>query len=97
MKAFNPEEVKHQLKEIIVNDLDMSIDMQDIDDNASLYDDGLGLDSIAIINFIVLIEKKFGISFNENEISARLFSSINNLADFVGSRASVSSQPLKSL
>jgi acyl carrier protein len=97
MKAFNPEEVKHQLKEIIVNDLDMSIEMQDIDDNASLYDDGLGLDSIAIINFIVLIEKKFGISFNENEISARLFSSINNLADFVGTRISVPSQPLKSL
>ena len=74
---------KLKLKELIVNDLDVNVNLEDIKDEVSLYDGGLGLDSIAIINFLVLIEKKFEISFDENEISAKVFSTINNLAELV--------------
>jgi acyl carrier protein len=83
MKALSYEEVKSEMKYIIVHDLDANIRMEDIDDDMSLYDEGLGLDSISVINFIVLIEKKFGIGFEENEISSKLFSNINTLAEFV--------------
>lgn len=83
MKESSYEDVKSELKGIIVHDLDVNIKMEDIDDEVSLYDDGLGLDSISVINFIVLIEKKLGISFEENEISSKLFSNINNLSEFV--------------
>ena len=58
MKESSYEDVKSELKGIIVHDLDVNIKMEDIDDEVSLYDDGLGLDSISVINFIVLIEKK---------------------------------------
>jgi len=83
MKELSYEEVKSGIKDIIVHDLDANIKIEDIDEEASLYDDGLGLDSISIINFIVLIEKKFGIGFEENEISSKLFSNINTLGEFV--------------
>jgi len=86
MKAVSFEDVKSAVKDIIVNDLDANIAREDIDDAVSLYDDGLGLDSIAVINFIVLIENKFGINFEESEISSRLFSNINNLSEFVHSK-----------
>lgn len=95
MQLLNQEEIKSRIKTIIVEDLDASISMEEIQDSVSLYDDGLGLDSIAIINLIVLIEKKFGISINENEISARLFSNINTLAEFIGSKEV--QEPAKSL
>jgi len=74
------------MKDIIVNELDANITMEDIRDDISLYDDGLGLDSIAVINFIVLIERRFGMNFEETEISSRLFSNINNLSEFVYSK-----------
>ena len=75
-----------RIKEIIANDLDMNITVEEIDDNASLYDDGLGLDSIAIINFIVLLEKRFDISFDDSEISARVFHNIRTLTDFIAAK-----------
>ena len=86
MQELTVEEVKDRLKGFIVNDLDANISITDIGDDVSLYDDGLGLDSIAIINLIVLVEKKFDMNFEENEISASLFSNINSLASFVHSK-----------
>ena len=86
MKALSFEDVKSTMKDIIVNELDANITMEDIRDDISLYDDGLGLDSIAVINFIVLIERRFGMNFEETEISSRLFSNINNLSEFVYSK-----------
>jgi acyl carrier protein len=80
------DEIKLKIKEIIAHDLDAGINMEDITDDISLYDDGLGLDSIAIINFIVLLEKKFEISLDESEISAKLFSSVNTLAELLNAK-----------
>lgn len=75
--------IKEKIKEILVNDLDANIDPASLRDDLSLYDDGLGLDSIAIINFIVLIEQKFDITFEGEEISSRLFGNISNLSEFI--------------
>ncbi|MBN9384570.1 MAG: hypothetical protein J0H74_27700 [Chitinophagaceae bacterium] len=75
--------IKEKIREILVNDLDANIDPASLRDDLSLYDDGLGLDSIAIINFIVLVEQKFDITFEGEEISSKLFGNINNLAEFI--------------
>lgn len=75
--------IKSKLKEIIVEDLSVNISPDQIRDDISLYEDGIGLDSISIVNFIVTIEKKFDMKFGENEITARLFSNINSLAEFI--------------
>jgi len=83
MQHLNADQIKGMVKDIILHELDSNISEEDIRDDISLYDDGLGLDSIAIINFIVLVEKKFDISFDETEINAQLFSSINSVVAFL--------------
>ena len=83
MKGQPLEDVKAKVKEIISNDLDVNIAIEDIDDTVPLYDEGLGLDSIAIINFIVLVEKRFDINFSESEISSQLFSNVSNLSQHI--------------
>lgn len=80
---FSIEQVKAKVKDIIVKDLELNLNPNEISDDISLYDDGLGLDSIAIINFVVLIEQRFDIKFNENEISSKLFMNINSLSSFI--------------
>jgi acyl carrier protein len=86
MNELTIAEIKTRLKEIIVNDLEVNIDPSDITDQVSLYDEGLGLDSIAIVNFIVTIEARFNFSFDESEISSKLFGNIETLAEFIDSK-----------
>lgn len=81
--ATSIETVKFKLKDIILNDLDINVNEGEIQDNVSLYEDGIGLDSISIVNFIVLIESKFNISFTENEMDYNMFSSLDNLAAII--------------
>ena len=73
----------NQLKEILVNKLDVNLTYEDIDENASLYEDGLGLDSIAIVELIVLIEKEFAVSIEDEELNVDLFKSLNTLSGFI--------------
>ena len=88
------ERTRVKIKSIIADDLDANIEPDNIKDDISLYDDGLGLDSISIINLIVLLEKRFEIDFEESEISADHFSSVNSLVKFVSTKlASVNNTP----
>jgi acyl carrier protein len=86
METIDLEQVKIKLRQIIVNDLECNIRLDEISDDVSLYEDGIGLDSIAIVNFVVIIENRFGITFEEGEINAGLFSNINNLSVLVSSK-----------
>jgi acyl carrier protein len=86
METIAQNQVIKKLKEIIAYDLDANISIEDIHEDISLYEDGIGLDSIAIVNFIVLIENRFNLEFEENEINGQLFSSLNNLAVFINAK-----------
>ncbi len=80
------ENIINNLKEIISNKLDVSIKINEIDDNIPLFEDGLGLDSIAIVNLIVLIEAEFNFKFQDEEITMSLFQDLNTLASFIEER-----------
>lgn len=86
MEKLSLEPVKNKLKEIIAKNLDANISIGDIDDEASLYEDGIGLDSISIVNLIVQIESNFNFSFEEDEINSDLFRNVNSLADFISAK-----------
>ena len=75
--------IMDQLKEIIVKKLDVNLTLDEIDENVSLYEDGLGLDSIAIVDLIVTIEKDFSISIEDDELNADLFKNLSTLAEFI--------------
>lgn len=85
MNSLTLEEIKLKLKTIISDELDANIRLEDIGDDVSLYEDGIGLDSISIINFVVLIESRFYMSFGD-DINAKMFSNINNLATYIYSK-----------
>jgi acyl carrier protein len=76
-------DITGRLKSLISNDLDVNIKESEISFDVSLYEDGLGLDSIAIVDLIVLMEKEFSFTFEENELNADLFKNLNSLAQFI--------------
>jgi acyl carrier protein len=80
------ETLVNQLKKIIAEELDVNLKAEEIDESASLFEDGLGLDSIAVVEFISLIEEKFNFMFSDSELSPEFFSNLNVLANLIGSK-----------
>ncbi len=83
------EHIVDRLKQIIAGKLDVNLKKEEIDETVSLFEDGLGLDSIAIVELIVNIEKEFEISIQDDELNAGLFRSLVVLADFIGQKTSM--------
>ena len=77
-----------QLKDIIVNELDVNLKHEDINENASLFEEGLGLDSVTIMEFISLIEARFSIQFTDEELDFKQFNDLKTLANFVSNKIS---------
>jgi acyl carrier protein len=77
------ENVINQLKHIIAEELDANLKLEEIDETASLFEDGIGLDSVVIMEFITLIEEHFGFEFSDDELNVELFRNLKTLASFI--------------
>ena len=78
-----PEDVVAQLKQIIAYQLDVNIRVEDIAENVSLFEEGMGLDSVIIVEFITLIERHFGFQFSDDELTMEPFKNLRTLATFI--------------
>lgn len=77
------ETTKSRLKDILTEDLDTGLSKSEIGDAQPLFEDGLGLDSIVIMDFIALVEKRFEIEFDDDELNIASFSNLEVLSDLV--------------
>ena len=72
------------LKQQIINALNLEeIEISDIDNDAALFGEGLGLDSIDALELIVLLERNYGIKIKDPAVGKEIFKSVNVLADYV--------------
>lgn len=80
----------NELKQLIIDALnleDMSID--DIETDAPLFGDGLGLDSIDALELGLAIKKKYNIVIDADDSNTRQhFASVANLANYISSQTS---------
>ena len=73
-----------KIKEQIIEALNLEeISPADIDDDAPLFGEGLGLDSIDVLELIVLLERSYGIRFANPSEGKPVFKSINTIAAYV--------------
>jgi acyl carrier protein len=56
---------------------------EDIDENAALFGEGLGLDSIDALELIVLMEKNYGIKLEDPKKGKEIFASIKTMATYI--------------
>ncbi|HSZ71679.1 MAG TPA: phosphopantetheine-binding protein [Cytophagaceae bacterium] len=77
-------ELISNLKKQIVEQLNLvDIEPASIDENAPLFGDGLGLDSIDALELILLMQKKYEIKIATAEEGQKVFSSVKAMADFI--------------
>ncbi|MDN3614371.1 MAG: phosphopantetheine-binding protein [Vibrio gallaecicus] len=83
------ETLHNELKQLIIDALnleDMSID--EIETQAPLFGDGLGLDSIDALELGLAIKKKYNIMIDADDTNTRQhFASVENLANYISSQA----------
>ncbi|MDR4508105.1 MAG: phosphopantetheine-binding protein [Candidatus Brocadiaceae bacterium] len=71
------------LIKIIAEELDVNIKAEEISGDMPFFEDGIGLDSVAIMEFIVLIEKKYNFKFSDEELNFERFKNLATLAAFI--------------
>lgn len=78
------EELIEKLKLEIIQQLNLEdISPEDIDPEAPLFGEGLGLDSIDALELIVLLEKNYGIKIEDPKDGKKIFFSIRTMAEYI--------------
>ena len=80
-------ELHKEIKKMIIECLDLEdIDAEDITDDAPLFVEGLGLDSIDALEIGLMLQKKYGIKLeSDSEATRQHFASVNSLVALVSS------------
>ena len=75
---------ERDIGKFILESINMDMDPGSIDPEAPLYSEGLGLDSIDILEISVALSKRFGITINSEEArSNNIFSSLRALSQYI--------------
>jgi acyl carrier protein len=77
-------ELIEKLKREIIEALNLEdLEPGDIDKDAPLFGEGLGLDSIDALELIVLLEKNYGIKLEDPKDGKKVFFSVQTMADYI--------------
>ncbi len=73
-----------ELKVKLINILNLTdIEPADMDEHSQLVGGELGIDSIDVLEMVVMIEKEYGIKINNKEVGEKVFTSLHALAQFI--------------
>ncbi len=83
--------LEQEIKELIISSLNLEdYSPEDIKSEDTLFDDGLGLDSIDALELGVALQKKYGIKMtNITKIESKHFYSVSSLAKFVAENRTI--------
>ncbi len=69
---------------LLVEGLNLEVAPDSIDPQAPLYGDGLGLDSIDILEVALVVSQRYGFQLrSDDEDNVRIFASLASLADHI--------------
>lgn len=80
------EEIRNRVKRVLVKKLLKGLNPEDIKDDTPLIELGVGVDSVATLEFIVAMEEEFQISIDEGEINMELLANVISISDYISNR-----------
>jgi acyl carrier protein len=76
--------VQQEVAQLIVEALNLEVAPADIEPDEPLYGDGLGLDSIDILEIALVVSKHYGLQLRaDSEDNHRIFSTLRSLSDYI--------------
>jgi acyl carrier protein len=76
--------IKNRIKKVIIHDLELNLHEDDIQ-NIKKLDELFGMDSVAIIELVIGLEKEFGIKIQPEHLNLENFKDLDTLSDFINS------------
>lgn len=79
--------LQNELAELIVQALNLDVAAADINPDDPLYGDGLGLDSIDVLEIALVVSKRYGLQLRaDSEDNHRIFRSLRTLTEYIGAQ-----------
>ena len=76
--------LEREIAQLVVKGLNLPMQPDEIDPEAALYGEGLGLDSIDILEIALIVSKQYGIQLRANsEENQQIFRSLRHLAEYI--------------
>lgn len=83
----NDQALQLEVAQLIVEALNLDIQATEIAPDAPLYGDGLGLDSIDVLEISLVISKRYGLQMRaDNQDNESFFSSLASLTAYIASQ-----------
>jgi acyl carrier protein len=81
---MSSDSLRNQIKQVIIEELDLrDRSPADISDDAPLFGEGLGLDSLDALQLAMAIEERFGVAIPEGDEAKRIFASVMAIAEHI--------------
>ncbi len=81
--------LQREVAELIVRALNLDVNAHDIKPDEPLYGDGLGLDSIDILEVALVISKQYGLQLRANgDDNHQIFQSLRSLTEHISAQRS---------
>lgn len=78
------EELLERVKQMIIDSLRIEgMSPEEIESDAPLFGDGLGLDSIDALQLVVAMEKDFGVVVPDAATGSKVFASVRSMAEYI--------------
>lgn len=75
--------LKSDIKQAIVTCLRLPITVADIGDDMPLFGEGLGLDSIDVLELVLELERSFGVTIGDEKTGFDALQSVDTIAAFI--------------
>lgn len=78
----NTKNIENRIVQVIIRDLELNISQDELQ-SATRLDELFGMDSIAIVELAVGIEKEFDIKIPPEHLTVEMFQSLNTIAEHI--------------
>lgn len=85
--VFSTADLQREVAELMIVGLNIEVTADQIIPDAPLYGDGLGLDSIDVLEVALLVSKRYGLQLRTDSAdSQHIFSSLRSLSDYIAAQ-----------
>jgi acyl carrier protein len=84
MVDVTPSDFYNEVSNLVIETLNLEVTAEEINLDDPMYGDGLGLDSIDILEIALVVSKKYGLQLKaDNKDNQAIFSSMRSFADYI--------------
>ncbi len=87
-------DLQREVATLLIESLNLEIAPEAIEPDAPLYGDGLGLDSIDILEVALVVSKRYGFQLrSDDENNVRIFATLGSLVEHIATHRTIPPAP----